>query len=160
MEIIEFEEKYRNQVTHLLVELQSYLAEIDDEKVQIVNAEFRNNYLDYVLDTVKFDNGKIYLAVENNEPIGLIAGTIEQKDREDELCTNLPVRGVVTELVVSQNNRGKGVGKELFSTMETYFKIMNCEFVSVNVFALNKTAISFYQRLGYKERNIEMIRKL
>ena len=44
MEIIEYEEKYENNVKDLLVELQEYIASIDREGYNILTDEFRDSY--------------------------------------------------------------------------------------------------------------------
>lgn len=160
MFIVEYEKKYANDVSGLLIELQSYLAEIDNEQVQTLTADYRKHYLNYVISSVNANNGKIYLAVEGDMVIGAIAGIIERKDEEDVLCTRCPVRGVITELIVDKNSRGKGVGEMLFSATEQYFAEKGCEFVSVNVFAPNASAISFYKKMGCTNRNIEMIKRI
>lgn len=160
MLIIEYEEKYKNEATKLLVELQEYLTNIDNESVQILTTEYSEHYLDYIIEIVSNNNGKIFLAIENGNAIGIIVGIIEPKDNEDKLYTRCPIRGVILELIVNKNSRKNGIGKELVSIMEKYFAEMNCEFVSLSVFVPNSLAVSFYKKMRYKPRNIEMIKRI
>ena len=44
--------------------------------------------------------------------------------------------------------------------MEEYFKSMNCEYVSIDVFAYNDQAINFYRKQGYHTRMLIDIKKI
>ena len=112
------------------------------------------------LKEVKENNGKCFLALDNNKAIGLIMGTIPPYDEYDYLDYKCPKRGIITELIVTSKVRSKGVGKALMKKMEEYFKANNCEYVLVDVFAYNETAINFYDKNGYHPRMHTDIKKL
>ena len=86
-----------------------------------------------------------------------IVGTYDEYDYLDYTC---PRRGDITELIVTQKIRSKGVGKALMEKMEAYFKEQGCEWVHVDVFAYNKNAIEFYSRRGYHPRMYNDVKKL
>ena len=44
MEIIEYEEKYNEEIKKLLVELQEYIASIDKEGYNIITKEYKEAY--------------------------------------------------------------------------------------------------------------------
>lgn len=44
--------------------------------------------------------------------------------------------------------------------MEEYFREQECEFVRVSCFAPNTDAHRFYEKSGYEDRNIEMVKRL
>lgn len=48
----------------------------------------------------------------------------------------------------------------LIQKMETYFKDSDCEYIRVDCFAPNKNAYHFYEKLEYKDRQIEMMKKI
>ena len=112
------------------------------------------------LEDVKENNGKCYLAIENNKAIGLIMGTIIKYEEYDYLDYKCPKTGEITELIVSKNTRSKGIGQQLMQKMEEYFKSMNCEYVSIDVFAYNDQAINFYRKQGYHTRMLIDIKKI
>lgn len=112
------------------------------------------------LEEVKNNNGKCYIAIENNRAVGLIMGCIFPYDEYDYLDYICPKRGVVTELIVSNKVRSKGVGKQLMNKMEEYFKSVSCKYVLVDVFAYNENAIKFYENQGYHSRIYTDIKKL
>ena len=160
MKIIEYEDKYLEDVKDLLVELEEYIVSIDKDKLDILHPEYRDKMAIIDLEEVKNDNGKCFLAIENAKAIGLIMGTIPKYEEYDYLDYKCPKRGVITELVISKNIRGNGIGNELITTMENYFKEQECEYVLVDVFAYNERGLNFYNKQGYHPRMYVDIKKL
>ena len=160
MKIIEYEDKYLEDVKDLLVELGNYIVSIDKDKLEQVHADYRLKMTLKDLDDVKSNNGKCYLALDNKHVIGLIMGFIRQYDEFDYLDYKCPKEGVITELIVSENARSKGIGKSLMNKLEKYFKSIKCEYVIVDVFAYNDKAIKFYEKAGYHSRMETKIKKI
>lgn len=160
MNIIEYQDKYLEDVKDLLVELEEYIVSIDKDNLDQLHPEYRDKMVLIDLEEVKSENGKCFLAVENDKAIGLIMGTIPEYDKYDYLDYKCPKRGIITELVISKEIRGKGLGKELIKRMEAYFKENDCEYVLVDVFAYNENAINFYHKEGYHPRMYTDIKKL
>lgn len=160
MKIIEYENKYLEDVRDLLVELEEYIVSIDKDELDHIHPEYREKMAILDLEEVNELNGKCYLAIEDDKAVGLIMGTIPGYDEFDYLDYKCPKRGEVTELVVSSTVRSKGIGRELMKTMEEYFKSQGCEYVLVDVFAYNEKAINFYDREGYHSRMYVDIKKL
>ncbi len=160
MEIIEYEDKYLEDVRDLLTELEEYIVAIDKDELDQVHPEYHEKMALVDLKEVKENNGKCFLALDNNKAIGLIMGTIPPYDEYDYLDYKCPKRGIITELIVTSKVRSKGVGKALMKKMEEYFKANNCEYVLVDVFAYNETAINFYDKNGYHPRMHTDIKKL
>ena len=160
MQIIEYEDKYLEDVKELLVELEEYIVSIDKDNLDCVHPEYREKMAVLDLEEVKNNNGKCYIAVCNNKVMGLIMGTIIKFDEYDYLDYKCPKEGEITELIVSKNGRSKGIGNMLMSKMEDYFKSMECKYILVDVFAYNENAIKFYERNGYHARMYTKIKKL
>lgn len=160
MEIVEYSDKYLEDVKDLLVELEEYIVSIDKDKLDQLHPEYREKMAILDLEEVREWNGKCYLAIEDGKAIGLIMGIIPGYDEYDYLDYKCPKRGEITELVVSKNIRSKGIGRELMKVMEDYFKENNCEYVLVDVFAYNDNAIKFYEKSGYHSRMLVDIKKL
>ena len=87
-------------------------------------------------------------------------GTIPKYDEYDYLDYKCPNRGIITELIVSSKVRSKGIGKDLMKRMEDYFKSVGCQYILVDVFAYNKNAIGFYEKMGYHPRMYTDIKKI
>ena len=74
MEIIEYNEKYLEDVRDLLVELEEYILSIDKDNLDQLHPEYREKMAILDLEEVNKYNGKCYLAIENDKAIGLIMG--------------------------------------------------------------------------------------
>ena len=160
MKIVEYEDKYLEDVRDLLVELEEYIVSIDKDELDQVHPEYREKMALVDLKTVKENEGICYLAIDNDNVVGLIMGCIFPYDEYDYLDYKCPRRGEITELIVTQKVRSNGVGKLLMNKMETYFKEKGCEYVFVEVFGYNDNAFNFYSKDGYHNRMYHMIKKI
>ena len=160
MQIIEYEDKYLDDIRDLLTELEEYLVSIDKDDLDRVHPEYHEKMALVDLEEVNKNNGKCYLAIENDKAIGLIMGIISSYDEYDYLDYKCPKRGVITELIVTSKVRSKGVGQALMDKIETYFKLNDCKYSLVDVFAYNENAINFYNKKGYHSRMYTNIKKL
>ena len=105
-------------------------------------------------------SGKIYLEVENNTVNGLIMGVVEEKDDIDKLTNDCAKTGSVIELIVKNNIRGNGIGKNLLEKLEEYFKSINCKRINIEVFGPNKKGLNFYEKNDYVIRDYIVSKKL
>ena len=160
MKIIEYEDKYLEDVKDLLVELEEYIVSIDKDHLDRLHSDYREKMALIDLDKVKNNQGKCYLAISEDKIVGLIMGCIFPYDEYDYLDYKCPKRGEITELIITKNGRSKGIGKMLIAKMEEYFKLVGCEYVLVDVFAYNDNAIEFYNKNGFHSRMIKKIKKL
>ena len=160
MQIIEYEDKYLEDVKDLLVELEEYIISIDYDHLDRLHPDYRDKMAVIDLEEVEKNNGKCYLAVENNKAVGVIMGIIGTYDEYDYLDYKCPKRGIITELVVSKKVRSKGIGQKLMAKMEEYFKNLGCEYVLIDVFGYNDNALKFYFKQGYHARMLTTIKKI
>lgn len=160
MKIIEYEEKYLEDVRDLLVELEEYIISIDKDNLDQIHENYRELMALRDLKEVKENNGKCFLAVIDGKVVGLVMGSIPKYGDFDYLDYKCPKRGVITELVVTKNIRSKGIGKELMKRIEEYFLAQGCEYVLIDVFAYNNKALDFYDKNGYHPRMVVDIKKL
>lgn len=160
MQIIEYQKKYLEDVKDLLVELEEYILTIDKDNLDQLHPEYRDKMAILDLKEVNNNNGKCYLAVENNKVVGLIMGYVRTYDEYDYLDYKCPRSGEVSELIVSKNTRGKGIGKQLMQKIEEYLTEVGCEYIFIDVFAYNKNAIKFYEKLGFHTRGLIDVKKL
>ena len=101
MKIIEYEEKYLEDVRDLLTELEEYIVSIDKDELDQVHPEYHEKMALVDLNEVDKNNGKCYLAIKNDKAIGLIIGTIPPYEEYDYLDYKCPKRGIITELIVT-----------------------------------------------------------
>lgn len=158
--IVEYNEKYNEQIKELLIELQNYLIDIDDWHTQVMVPEYREKYFELDMEKVKMQNGKIFLSIEDELVNGLIVGVVETVDEVDKLTNDCAKTGEVLELIVSKKNRGNGVGKILLNKMEDYFKNIGCIRTNIEVFGPNVSRLKFYEENGYVVRDMIVSKKL
>ena len=158
--IVEYNEKYNEQIKELLTELQNYLIDIDDWHTQVMVPEYKEKYFELDMEKVKMQNGKIFLSIEDELVNGLIVGVVETVDEVDKLTNDCVKTGEVLELIVSKKNRGNGVGKILLNKMEDYFKNIGCIRTNIEVFGPNVSGLKFYEKNGYVVRDVIVSKKL
>ena len=160
MIIKEYEDKYLENVKDLLVELEEYIVSIDEDHLDQVGKDYREKMALIDLQEIKENNGKCYLAIDNNKVVGLIMGIVILYKEEDYLDYKCPKSGNIIELIITKEYRKHGIGDLLMEKLEQYFKSIGCEYIHVDAFAYNKNAIKFYSQKGYHNRMHNMIKKV
>lgn len=159
MKLIDYNQKYDEDIKDLLVELQEYIVSIDKDGYNIITDKYREAEFKKTIKEVNDFEGKMVLAIENDKAIGLIVGLINNNE-ENNYEFRAPKRGRITELIVSNKCRSKGIGKQLMDAMENYFKSVGCKAILIEVFAYNGNAKNFYYKRNYLDRNFEVIKKI
>ena len=156
--IREYRESDLIEVSNLVDEFQDYLISLDHLSRMRRLPSYGTEHTNSILKEVGEQSGKLLLATDNNRVIGLIAGTIKLQTPEDLLESNPTVDGRVTELYVSPSYRNSGIGKILMEKMEAYLIERGCNAIRIFVFESNVLARNFYEKLGYEERLIDLIK--
>ena len=160
MKIIEYEDKYLEDVKDLLDELEEYIISIDEDHLDQLHPEYRDKMAVLDLEEVNKYNGKCFIAVEEDKAVAVIMGIVGPYGEYDYLDYKCPKRGEITELIVSKRLRSTGVGQQLMKKMEDYFKSIGCEYVLVDVFGYNDLALKFYFKQGFHPRMLTTIKKI
>lgn len=160
LKIIEYEEKNLDDVRKLLTELEEYILSIDEDNLDQLHPDYYEKMALVDLEMINKYDGKCFLALLNNEVIGLIMGCIPPYSEYDYLDYKCPRRGEITELIVTSKIRSQSVGKKLMNHMENYFKSLGCEYVIVDCFSYNKIGHKFYGNNGYHARMETLIKKI
>ncbi len=158
--IIEYQDSYQESIKNLLVELQNYIIKIDKYNLNIISKDYRDKYFDFMLEDNKRYKGKVFLAVQDNCVLGFISGYLRNYDFRDYLDYSCPKMGIITEFIVNQDSQSQGVGKKLLFQMEDYLKNLDCQYITLDVFAYNQKAIDFYYGNNYENRMISLIKKV
>ncbi len=158
MRIIKYNKNYENAVKDLLVQLQEYIALIDDWKLNIMTPAYREVYFKATIETCK--NGVIFLAIENNSVIGLICASEVEYDEVDRASYTCPKSAIIHELIVDKNARHSGAGSKLIEKVEEHYASRGFEYCHVDVFEPNEMAKNFYSKHGYITRMRSLAKKL
>ena len=157
--IREYDKKEDFSIIQVLIEkLLDYLVEIDSMKRLRRGEGYGKSYTERFIKRVEEGNGMIYLAEADGEVIGLIGGIIEKQTPEDLLECVPSKPGRVIELVVDEKYRGRNVGLLLIQKMEEYFLQNGRDTLRIEVLSCNNVAHNFYEKNGYQDRMVDMIK--
>ena len=156
----EFKPADKLQLIGLIEILQDFVVSIDPVRHLKRLPAFGQTYTDALLKRIGEQDGIIYLAQQDQEILGCIAGVIEDQRVEDLLGTIPTKSGRILELVAKEERRGQGIGSMLIKRMHDYFRLKGCDIVRVEVFVPNTDAREFYAREQYSDRVIDMIKEL
>lgn len=148
-------------VASLMEELQQHIATIDPLKRNRCGPQYGSFYTDHLLNNLKeHEKGICLVAVADDMVVGCIVMTIDPQTDID-LLGEFPLKDArITELVVAQDMRSKGVGTLLMEAAEDYARKQNCTCIRTVVFSPNTNAYRFYQKLGFEERCVDVIKTL
>ena len=65
--------------------------------------------------------------------------------------------GIIEDVVVKENKRGKGIGKLLVNTLIEKAKKNNCDKI---ILSSSEKNLKFYQKLGFQKNEFEMIMRI
>lgn len=163
--IREYRDVDYQQVCQLMEDFQRHLAELDKLGMLIVDENYGQKYTDATLKELPKDNGKFLVAWSKDAPekiVGLAVGIApERKDAfYDSIGHKLKKEGRITELFVIEEYRGRGIARELLAEIDKFFLENKCTQVRLSVMADNKQAQKAYEKMGFQDRTIEMLKKI
>ncbi len=139
VKVIEFDEKYLNDVVDMYYELNRHECSLD-KSVKLLSKDEIRKLLNKWL---KSKNFHIFLAIED-KPVGFVSIRIYSPKT---LVYEKIIE--VTDIFVLEEYRGKGIGKLLMNKVEEFAKQNNIKFIFLEVFRDNP-AFNFYKKLGYE----------
>jgi GNAT superfamily N-acetyltransferase len=156
----EYLDKDHDQLLTLSKKLGTFGKSIDPMK-RIKNASgFAEIDLEETLQNVQKYQGKILLAEQNVDIIGFIIGVIWKQSEKNELEIGRHRLGEVLDLFLEESYRGQGIGSKMLTMMEAYFKEQDCDSMWVHLFAPNENAHTVYEKFGFVDRSIGMLKNI
>jgi ribosomal protein S18 acetylase RimI-like enzyme len=115
------------------------------------------NY-EYKKAVIEGNNGKIFIAEEDNNIIGLCIINIREINNHHMFhdMTNIEIENIC----IDEKYKKKGIGKKLFEEVKRFAKENNAKNIELSVWEFNKDAIKFYEKMGMKIRTIRMEYKI
>ena len=87
----------------------------------------------------------------DNEIVGYLAGSVEEKGSYE-----LIQYAELNNMLVAEEYRGTGIGKQLIDAFKEYCKSKNIYDIRVVASYKNKDAINFYHKNGFKDFNLTL----
>jgi diamine N-acetyltransferase len=105
---------------------------------------------DSIKNIIESNNGKIFIAEDNNEIIGHCIINIREIKNHHMFHDMKNIE--IDDLCVDEKHRKKGIGKKLFEKVKTYSKENGINFIELMVWEFNENARKFYENMGMKIR--------
>ncbi len=100
-------------------------------------------------------SGGVVVASQSDRIVGFVMFSMEQR-----LYATALARGVVHNLYVSPERRGRGIGSRLLSAAEAGLADEGAEAISLETLADNEAARRFYERHGYEPHRVEFEKRV
>jgi ribosomal protein S18 acetylase RimI-like enzyme len=152
VEIRDYTNDDEADLIRLLRELQTHESQYYDRMVK--PAELAGWYIEDIQKDCRDHAGHIRVAWVNGEAAGYcVLLTRVRNEEPDELPFSY---AYVSEIVVADTMRGKGVGKVLLSDAEAIARASGAKWLRVHVLAKNTMAHDVYASYGFEDHLIEM----
>lgn len=132
MDIIEYEDKYKNEIINLILTIQNKEAKIG------LSIEEQPDLSD-IYSAYEQNGGKFWIAIENKQVIGTIALMKSENN-----C------GILKKFFVKAAYRGRKVGLALYQVLLGYAKSKNLKYIILDTPSVAAVSHRFYERSGFK----------
>jgi GNAT superfamily N-acetyltransferase len=144
------------QVRACLIELQDFERDIDPRMPS--GQDIVDIYIPDMLQRCRDCSGAILVAEVDRLVVGYV--TILTKVSSDEIGAGDHEFGLITDVVVLQEHRGKGHGKALLQAAETYARDNGVKWLRIGALAPNKSATTLYSSMGFSGLYVELEKDL
>ena len=107
-----------------------------------------------LLEIINDEKRPIFVCVDNGVIIGYAFCIFKDNKNIHSLCDYTSI--YIDDLCVDEKYRGKGIGKDLYEFVVDFARKSGCYNVTLNVWADNKNAVKFYEKLGMRIQKIGM----
>lgn len=116
----------------------------------------KKKYTDEQLrELIHDDSRPIFVAVDDQERVLGYAFCIFQQHLDDNILTDI-LTLYIDDLCVDEAVRGQHIGKSLYEAVLAFARESGCYNVTLNVWALNRGAMKFYEKCGLKPQKVGM----
>jgi ribosomal protein S18 acetylase RimI-like enzyme len=117
------------------------------------NKNSEKNIADFLVKAVQNKDIFICVATHNNQVVGFVWCEIDKKPP----CFTNRSYGIINDIAVTEEQRGKGIAKELLKQGLEWFKNKNISHIETRVLQSNPLATKFWQSSGF-EPYLEILR--
>jgi len=124
--------------------LMQFHIELDESFVTCQHAS--EIWKEFVSNNIQNPDNKVVLIAKNEgNVVGYIMGEISERPPVYEK----KIIGNIWDIYVSEESRGKKVGKGLYDMIEAWFKVRNVKRIELNVATSNPQALEFWKNMGF-----------
>jgi len=117
-----------------------------DNRFWIRADDGREKYRDWVAEGLDQDDRVLVVAEAQGQVVGFIHGML--KDTPPPLASKLT--GQVTDLIVDEEHRGRGVGTRLVEAASRWFREKEAQQLMLNAAFCNRPAREFWRSMGFE----------
>lgn len=151
-----YEPRDRDALNACIRELQEHEREIEPRMKPA--DDILGDYLDDLLDQCTEKQGAILVAERGGRVIGYVCVLgAEPNEDSDEIDYTY---GYVRDVAVTEACRGSGVGRRLLDAAEDFARKAGAEILRIHVLAGNEGAAGLYASHGFRNRVLEMEKRL
>lgn len=151
-------------IVDLISRFQDYVSSVDSLKElrPFTSKKEAKAYAKQALKDASKMKGVLCVANYHDQIVGFVQGVIQRHHGRvlHNLSHKKSLDGWIGLLFVEPKYQGKGIGKALLEAIKSYFKENKCKTIRLFVMKDNKLAVHFYQKLGFKIKDVEMVLKV
>ena len=147
MKIIEATEKNIPEIVELWKELADHHSNIDS---------FFTRRKSFITELIKSEEAKIFIAIEDQKIIGYIVAKIDEYPP----VYILEKYGAIYDMIVTLEQRKKGIGEKLWQSALKWFKSLNLERVELSIVPTNLESSSFWKKQGFQDYMYKLFIKI
>lgn len=147
--------KDETAVKKCITELKKYESQFDPD---YSTSEESVNRLFISILKEKENGGEIFVAESNDKVIAFASLGID--DKNDELIVNKIPTAYISDIIVLEEYRGKGIGKALLKKAEDFAKEKGLKYIKLIVFSENNKASGLYKSFGFEDYETTMIKEI
>jgi ribosomal protein S18 acetylase RimI-like enzyme len=118
--------------------------------------EFRKDDLKDLYEWLSPDSPGVICVAETND--GVICGHLIMAHGIFDITGER--LGWILDITVKENFKGTGVAQKLHEVAEIILKSKHIKSICLGVTSSNKRAVNFYDKLGYKEEHVQLVKVL
>lgn len=108
---------------------------------------FAKDHQERVLKMMEDPEQDVLVAEENGQLLGF--AMVEYIKREETNSIYAVHEAHIVEIGVDETSQGKGIGTALIQAVKDAAKVRGCRSVQLDVWEFNKSALRFYEKLGF-----------
>ena len=110
---------------------------------------------EHLIEMIQNTQNPIFVAVDENEQVLGYCFCIHQQHLNNNILTDIKTL-YIDDLCVDENIRGQHIGTKLYEYVINWAKVHNYYNITLNVWALNESAMKFYEKCGLIPQKIGM----